>query len=149
MLIGCAASPISRERAKLSHEPSPRQLGFHRQPLALQSPTSASSPKYPVTSAASLSSANLLLGIAAGDVLIYGKAGIGMATLDSFLSFRSYSSNLYNDFSDSAVATGIALGGGGEYALTQNVSLFGEYQHMRLGNAKVEDEVAGNGENNI
>lgn len=89
------------------------------------------------TSYDAIGSASIKAGISFGDALVYGKAGIGIASYKS-----SFAPSSYPIFLDhSGIAVGLSAGAGLEYAVTDNLSLFGEYQHMRLRGSKLNGSV--------
>ncbi|MGQ4273728.1 TonB-dependent receptor domain-containing protein [Terrihabitans sp. B22-R8] len=73
-----------------------------------------------------IASVNVRGGFAAGDFLVYGKGGIAAANMRSHVDMREHTADT------EGYGVGFAVGGGLEYALTDNISVFGEYQHMRL-----------------
>ena len=73
-----------------------------------------------------IASANIRAGFAVGDFLVYGKGGIAAAHMRSNVDMRVHTAE------KTGYGVGFAAGGGLEYALTDNISVFGEYQHMRL-----------------
>jgi outer membrane immunogenic protein len=81
-----------------------------------------------------LASLRARLGYATDRVLVYGTAGV------AFAEFGGYTSNLWDDerierASTSSTETGWVAGGGLEVALTQNISLRGEYLYYRFDDA--------------
>ncbi|WP_347974306.1 TonB-dependent receptor domain-containing protein [Foliimonas ilicis] len=83
-----------------------------------------------------LASASVRLGYAFDDILIYGKAGLGAGRVTSRFPFATEQGHS-NDIEDTTFAFGLAAGAGVEYALTDNFSIFGEYQHLRLNSGKL------------
>lgn len=96
------------------------------------------------TSYDAVGSASLKAGIAFGDMLAYGKAGLGIA------SYKNTLVEYEQSLDRSGLAFGLSAGAGLEYAITDNLSLFGEYQHMRLKGSKltgfVDRRVDGSGD---
>jgi opacity protein-like surface antigen len=83
----------------------------------------------------------LRLGWAEHNWLTYVTAGIATTRLklDSSLSDNAF--NGYSQASTSEWVTGTSLGFGGEYALTKNWSLRGEYLYTKFGSISTESEV--------
>jgi outer membrane immunogenic protein len=77
------------------------------------------------------------LGVGFDRILVYARGGVAFANVEA--SFRDDSfddvvgSALDNDDSDSDTLVGFTIGGGAEFALTQNVTLRGEYMFTDLG----------------
>lgn len=83
----------------------------------------------------------LRLGWAEHNWLTYVTAGIAATRLklDSSLSDNAFSG--YSQASTSEWVTGTSLGFGGEYALTKNWALRGEYLYTKFGSVSTESEV--------
>jgi hemoglobin/transferrin/lactoferrin receptor protein len=94
--------------------------------------TQVNTPKMSTTYGA-FASASLRAGIGMGNFLVYGRGGIAAAQMDSHANLGIYAGEA------SGIGLGFSAGAGVEYAITENVSVFGEYQHMRL----VGPEVSG------
>lgn len=81
-------------------------------------------------------------GITLDRTLFYATAGVAFAELDT-ASFGTAGETSWSDDVD----TGLAVGGGIEHALTQNISLKVEYLHMDFGDS--ETYVAGSGSTSV
>lgn len=83
----------------------------------------------------------LRLGWAEQNWLTYVTGGIATTRLRLDSTFSDNAFNGYSHASTSDWVTGTSLGFGGEYALTRNLSLRGEYLYTRFGSVSTESEV--------
>lgn len=83
----------------------------------------------------------LRLGWADRDWLTYVTAGIATTRLKLNSTFSDNAFSGYSQASASDWVTGTSLGFGGEYALTRNWSLRGEYLYTKFGSVSTESEV--------
>lgn len=83
----------------------------------------------------------LRLGWADRNWLTYVTAGIATTRLKLNSTFSDNAFSGYSHASTSDLVTGTSLGFGGEYALTRNWSLRGEYLYTKFGSVSTESEV--------
>lgn len=78
------------------------------------------------------------LGYSFDRVMIYATGGFAGGQMRT--TYTTWATNVSENFSK--FATGYALGGGIEYAVTDNVTIRGEYRYTDFGNAKYDSTIA-------
>lgn len=125
-------------------EASANSLSLHKEYVTTEtyeSLPSAQMTRKKSVSADWMAGLRLRLGWAEQNWLAYVTAGIAATRLRLDSTFSDNAFNGYSQASTSDWVTGTSLGFGGEYALTRNWSLRGEYLYTKFGSVSTESEV--------